>query len=62
MDELADGLQIWQSATGTFTAIAVFVLSATTGRQLAEDVVMAFAAGAILGSSAILVVALLGLS
>ena len=58
MEELADALQVWQSAGGALAATVAFILSRETGRQLAEDVVLAFGGGATLGSGGALVVAL----
>jgi zinc transporter ZupT len=60
MEELGNTLQVGQSTVGTVMAIAAFVLSRAGGRQLAEDIVLAFAAGAIAGSACALVGVLCG--
>jgi hypothetical protein len=61
MEKLADGLQIWQSALGVLGAGGAFLISKSVGRQLAEDVVLAFATGAVIAPGIPLVDALVRL-
>jgi hypothetical protein len=60
MAALADALQISQSAFGSLGALGAFVMSPRRERPLAEDVVLGFATGAIVGCLTPLLEALLG--